>query len=66
MLFGRFLENGYAQLDADDRENFERLLDQVDQDILAWIWGHASPPDEGLRAIISLMMPVVDASRTRD
>ena len=65
VLFGRFLDNGYDGLDAQGREDFERLLDQIDQDILAWFWGNMTPPDEGLRSIIASMMPVVDASRSR-
>ena len=65
VLFGRFLENGYEHLDDQGRQNFERLLDEIDQDILAWLWGHMTPPDEGLGAIIACMLPVVDASRNR-
>ncbi|MGA8259381.1 MAG: succinate dehydrogenase assembly factor 2 [Arenicellales bacterium] len=45
-LLGRFLEQGYPQLSADQREAFEELLDQQDPDLAAWLWGGEPPPSK--------------------
>ena len=62
VLLGRFIERGYDSLDEAGRAQFEVLLDQVDQDILAWIWRNDEPEDSELKGLIDYLRPIVDAS----
>ena len=61
ILLQRFLERGYDTMSADERTDFERLLDLPDQDILAWLWGGEKelPGDEGLAAVVRLIRRAV-------
>jgi antitoxin CptB len=61
ILLQRFLERGYDTMSADERTDFERLLDLPDQDILAWLWGGEEelPGDEGLAAVVRLIRRAV-------
>ena len=59
ILLARFLERGYEDLDAAQRETFERLLDLPDQDLLGWLSGEDGPQDAQLDAVIARMRDVV-------
>ena len=65
VLLERFLARGYPELGAPERDCFERLLDQVDQDILRWLWGREAPVDPELAALVEKMRAVVDAGANR-
>ncbi len=54
VLLERFLTHGYPLLREDERERFADLLDQPDQDLLAWILQREQPPEsfEGLIRVI--------------
>ena len=43
LLLARFLETGLDRLDATGLDDFERLLEAPDQDILAWLCGTSDP-----------------------
>lgn len=45
MLLERFLEGGYDDLPPDQQAVFERLLDESDPDLYAWITGQALPAE---------------------
>jgi antitoxin CptB len=59
ILLARFLERGYDALDADDCADFERLLDQPDQDLLLWLSGGGVPEETRLATLIARMRRVV-------
>ena len=44
-LLNRFMDEGYARLDTDERERFARLLDFEDQLLLDWIMRYVTPSD---------------------
>lgn len=57
LLFGHFAETALAGLSDADLDTYEVLLDQNDQDLLAWVTGQAPCPPELaslLQAMISL------------
>jgi len=51
LLFVRFLEQRYSALSAAEQGDFQRLLAQPDQTLLAWIQGQQEPPSD-LKMII--------------
>ena len=51
LLFVRFLEQHYSALDATELDAFQRLLEQPDQTLLAWLQGQQEPPSD-LKIII--------------
>jgi len=58
-LIGGFFDAHHAAWSADERAQFEALLDEQDVDIMAWAIGTATPPKrfEG---------PMMEALRTLD
>lgn len=51
LLFVRFLERHYAELSVAEQGAFQRLLEQPDQTLLAWLQGQQEPPSD-LKMII--------------
>ena len=51
LLFVRFLEQHYSALTVEEQGNFQRLLEQPDQTLLAWLQGQQEPPLD-LKSII--------------
>ncbi len=45
IILERFLDLRYHQLAAADQLRFVELLDQADQDIMAWLLGRSQPND---------------------
>lgn len=52
LLFTRFVDERYGRLSEDGQSAFQKLLAQPDHNILAWLQGQESPPDE-LRTILN-------------
>ena len=52
IIFERFLAQGYHTLSDSQREEFEVLLDQPDQDILGWLTGQLDPSDSGFSTLV--------------
>jgi antitoxin CptB len=52
LLLQNFLSVCWNGLNAAERRAFDRLLDESDPDILAWIAGRAEPPDAEYPALI--------------
>ena len=46
LLFVRFLEQHYSALNATELDAFQRLLEQPDQTLLAWLQGQQEPPSD--------------------
>ena len=51
LLFGHFLEQHYSALNKSEQGAFQRLLEQPDQTLLAWLQGQQEPPSD-LKTII--------------
>jgi antitoxin CptB len=45
MLIGGFFDAHHAKWSADERMQFEAMLEEQDVDIMAWAHGTAMPPD---------------------
>ncbi len=52
LLLGRFLEHGYAGLDADGRAAFERLLEYPDPALHALLMGEMQSADRELSYVL--------------
>ncbi|MFP4247758.1 MAG: succinate dehydrogenase assembly factor 2 [Halochromatium sp.] len=53
LLLNHFLQHGYADLDHDGRQAFERLLEIEDPILQDWLIGQAVPADAALTALIA-------------
>ena len=51
LLFVRFLEQHYSALSVAEQGAFQRLLEQADQTLLAWVQCQQEPPSD-LKLII--------------
>lgn len=56
VLFERFLNRGYDQLDATERLLFESLLEEPDPVILNWLMGHEIPDPKFISLIKKIRM----------
>jgi antitoxin CptB len=52
LLFGDFLDSGYDQLDAGERESFDNLLDYPDAVLLEWLMGRIQPTDKDVVRLV--------------
>ena len=55
LILGRFLEQGYDQLDDRQRELFERLLDCEDDRLQLWLLSSGEPADAELAEIVAIV-----------
>ena len=62
LLLQGFLSSSYPELPAAEQRAFERLLDEADLDILAWISGRADPADPDYRTLVLRLRQVQPAS----
>jgi antitoxin CptB len=46
LIMGRFADREIDGLDSDDLDRFERLMDEAEGDLYAWVTGQAQPPVE--------------------
>lgn len=60
LLLETFLAPGLDSLDDSELDNLERLLEQPDQDILAWLTGEPPPEDAGLGGIVAIARKRID------
>ena len=62
LLFGQFAANHLASLDDAQLGRYEALLDEPDQDVLAWIYGRAPLParhDHDVFGLLRAFQPTV-------
>ncbi|MGH8643190.1 MAG: succinate dehydrogenase assembly factor 2 [Gammaproteobacteria bacterium] len=52
LILGEFLETRFGTLSRNQQELFGHLLDQNDQDILAWLAGKSPPETPALQVLI--------------
>ncbi len=55
LLLETFLDQQYPALASEQQKVFERLLGCEDQDLFAWLLGHAQAPDSELQALVQLI-----------
>jgi len=60
LLLEAFLAPGLDTLKSTELDNLERLLEQPDQDILAWLTGEPPPGDTGLGGIVAMARERID------
>ena len=53
LLLGRFVESRIDQFTEQELDNLERLMEVPDQQVLAWITGQDSPPEEHASGLFS-------------
>jgi antitoxin CptB len=53
LILGPFADKHVSAMSAAELDKFERLLDQPDQDLYAWIVGTLAPPPEFDDALLS-------------
>lgn len=46
LILGAFARDGLAQLQEPELDRYERLLEESDHDLYAWVAGTAAPPEE--------------------
>lgn len=51
LIFRRFVDRHLDDLDASELDRFEALLDESDQDILAWVMGRLPVPSRHDHAV---------------
>ena len=61
-LLGRFLDLGYAELSADERQDFLALLGQPDPHLSDWFMERSEPPEPRLRVLVARILAVVSES----
>lgn len=59
LVLGRFLERAYDQLTPAERVHFERLLEQEDDLLQAWLIGDRRPRDEDLARLVERILTTV-------
>ena len=55
LLLEKFLMSGLTSLGDDDIDRLEHLLEQPDQDILAWLTSATQPEDAESRQIVNIL-----------
>ena len=55
LFLQRFLQERYATLSATEQQTFERLLDNQDQDLFAWLTDRATPADPLLAEMVEMV-----------
>jgi len=58
LILKRFLENHFDLLDAGQRDLFNQLLDESDNDLLDWALGRGEPRDPRYLPVIELLRAV--------
>ncbi len=66
LLLEKFLASGLDSLQDRDLGGLERLLEQPDQDILAWLTGATRPADAEARRIVDLLRLTVEPRQHTD
>jgi succinate dehydrogenase flavin-adding protein (antitoxin of CptAB toxin-antitoxin module) len=55
LILKRFLENHFDRLDALQRDLFNQLLDESDNDLLDWTLGRKEPFESRYRPLVELL-----------
>lgn len=63
LLLENFLASGLGSLDDDDLNCLENMLEQPDQDILAWLTSAVKPEDAQIRRIVNILRNSIKAQQ---
>jgi antitoxin CptB len=55
LLFGQFAATHLARLDAGQLDRYEALLDEADQDVLAWVYAREPVPTRHDNDVFALL-----------
>jgi antitoxin CptB len=55
LILGPFTESHFSRLSEGDQDDYVALLDCEDQDVLAWVLGHAKPQAANIAHIVELI-----------
>lgn len=55
LFLQRFLQERYATLSATEQQTFERLLENQDQDLFAWLTDREAPADSLLAEMVGMV-----------
>jgi antitoxin CptB len=55
LAFERFLDNGYARLNEQQRQRFLQMLEYPDPTLLEWIMGKTEPDQADLSELVTLI-----------
>jgi antitoxin CptB len=55
LLFGGFADHYLMSLDARQLDRYEALLDESDQDLLAWVFGRSPAPPRHNHDVLDLL-----------
>lgn len=66
LLLEKFLASGLSALPGDDLDRLERLLEQPDQDILAWLTSATTPEDAATRRIVDILRRCMQPQESND
>ena len=66
LLLERFLASGLESLADDDLDRLEHLLEQPDQDILAWLTSATGPEDPEFLPIVRILRKHIQPQATVD
>lgn len=53
LLLGRFMEQGFHQLDAAQKNLFKDLLEEPDPDLYAWLMGYQEPERQDFKVFVA-------------
>jgi len=59
-----FLEDFFDGLTDEQKQSFERLLEEADPDLYTWIMGYGECNDESLKSIINIIRDKMKVCRT--
>lgn len=52
LMLNRFVESEYLSLSTNEKDQFERLLDQQDPILITWLLGQDQPGDSNLARLV--------------
>jgi len=55
VILNRFLEEGYEQMTQQQKLDFQRFLEEADQDLFNWLLHRSKPEDKDFQALIQLI-----------
>jgi len=52
-MFITFFDNGFSELPTSEQHLFERMLEEPDPDLFAWLMGHETPENKDYKMLIA-------------
>ncbi|MFT6791151.1 MAG: antitoxin CptB [Cellvibrionaceae bacterium] len=61
LILQPFIENSYSALSREDQQRYQKLLDEQDVDLFAWLLNHQIPPNQELQRIVQIVRDSVSS-----